>query len=365
MGCDWKTCGIYALVFNVDDVERIYIGSTVVSFARRKVQHWSELRRGRHCNNHVQHLYNLYGFPEFRIIDECGRIDNIYELETMYIDSLGKESVLNFGPAFPCPSLGATRSEEARKKVSLANIGKKMLESTKAAIRKANLGSHRSDEAKQKISLAQKGKHVSEEARKKSSISHSEHGWTEKQRQAFINGKDIDDRESIALWESRITEIKQLYHENGYSVQRIAEYYGISESTFRRCAKLISLELKRTPKIIVVEENGYDINRRKIMSLWESRRGEIEYLYNEKGYSLSRVAKYYGVNCSTVEKYIKLMSIELRVDVATLWEGRKEEIEYLYNEKGCSLREIGRYYGSNYSTAKKYMELMSIEIRGR
>lgn len=73
-------------------------------------------------------------------------------------------------------SSGYTKTEETRRKLSVANKGKRRTEEQKARLigNKYNLGNKRTEESKQKMSAALKGKRFSEEHKAKLSESHKE-----------------------------------------------------------------------------------------------------------------------------------------------------------------------------------------------
>ena len=66
--------GIYGLLFP-DRI--IYIGSTVAKFGDRRRAHFHDMEYGFHSNYEVQVQFNLFGAPEFVVIenlDNTGRI---------------------------------------------------------------------------------------------------------------------------------------------------------------------------------------------------------------------------------------------------------------------------------------------------
>lgn len=66
-----KTCGIYAIKNKVNN--KVYIGSSKSVYYRWKQQHYTELKKGIHCNSHLQNAWNKYGEInfEFQVIEEC------------------------------------------------------------------------------------------------------------------------------------------------------------------------------------------------------------------------------------------------------------------------------------------------------
>jgi len=128
--------GVYGIFFPENYV---YIGSTIADFNTRHRVHLKALKDGRHDNSKMQELYNKYGAPDFRILDDCSE-DNIpsaevdqkvRELEQYYIERAPQEGwvLCNEAPALihgnPLPqavrekiSLGRRNGRGGRKKIA-------------------------------------------------------------------------------------------------------------------------------------------------------------------------------------------------------------------------------------------------------
>jgi hypothetical protein len=67
--------------------EKLYIGSTIVGFNRRKISHISHLRNNTHHSKKLQNSWNKYGEDNFKfeIIETCNSI-NILEREQYWIN---------------------------------------------------------------------------------------------------------------------------------------------------------------------------------------------------------------------------------------------------------------------------------------
>lgn len=65
---------------------KIYIGSSNNVY-KRKREHFSSLRNGTHCNEHLQRAYNLYGKNnfKFKIVEICEEND-LLKIEQAYLD---------------------------------------------------------------------------------------------------------------------------------------------------------------------------------------------------------------------------------------------------------------------------------------
>jgi len=80
--------GIYGLLFT-DHI--IYIGSTIAAFGDRRRAHFNDMAYGFHSNYEVQVRYNLYGFPEFVVIENMeGTKRAVRERECAVIDEFDK-----------------------------------------------------------------------------------------------------------------------------------------------------------------------------------------------------------------------------------------------------------------------------------
>lgn len=88
------TVGIYALYWEKQDL--IYVGQSQ-DLNRRWSEHKRYMLKGRHTNYKVQKTYNLYGYPEFVLLQECS-ISELNDLEiywTKEYDSLNTKHGLN------------------------------------------------------------------------------------------------------------------------------------------------------------------------------------------------------------------------------------------------------------------------------
>lgn len=70
---------------------KVYIGSTSLSFKKRMWQHSWKLRVGKHKNKYLQNSYNKYGADafKFKIIEVVDNIDILFEREQYHMDREG------------------------------------------------------------------------------------------------------------------------------------------------------------------------------------------------------------------------------------------------------------------------------------
>jgi group I intron endonuclease len=151
-----------------------YWGSTK-NFTKRKAEHLSCLRLGKHRNPILQNAYNKHLTFEF---EECSYeqdLSLLSELEQLVIDqSITDAYCANINPVAHRPPsfIGRNHSEETKTKISSSQKGRTLTEEHKAklsAAKKDKKGRAISEETKAKISAANKGRKRSEEAKIKMS----------------------------------------------------------------------------------------------------------------------------------------------------------------------------------------------------
>jgi group I intron endonuclease len=147
-----KVCGIYSIVNKINGFE--YIGSSKIVY-KRIGYHFSALRGNRHTNVHLQHAFNKYGEEAFEIkLLEICTLDNLKNREEFYI--LNTPNRYNFIDKPTGPLRLPTPTEEHRKKISIANKGKKRTEEQRKRFSESHKGLKQSEESKQKRSVALK-----------------------------------------------------------------------------------------------------------------------------------------------------------------------------------------------------------------
>jgi len=175
--------GVYQIELN----EKLYVGSTTSGFSKRWRNHLWYLRRGTHCNAHLQSAFNLYGEDalKFSIIEIVETPEEVIAVEQHYIDAMHPEYNMC---TVAGNKYGVKCSDETKRKIGEAHRGKVVSEETRSKLSIANKGkpSNRkgcklSDETRKKISEAVKG--ISEETRKRESESHKGHKHSDEQKQ--------------------------------------------------------------------------------------------------------------------------------------------------------------------------------------
>lgn len=152
-----------------------YVGASS-DLQKRKRTHLSALRSKNHKNRHLQASWDAneeisFQFEVLEYVDEA----DLMEMEQFYIDTLNPSFNIQ-RVAGGSPS-GIVRTEEAKKRMSIAATGRVLSDETKRKIGIAKTGNKNcvgrvmSEETKRKIGAKSKGRVFSEESRKKMSDS--------------------------------------------------------------------------------------------------------------------------------------------------------------------------------------------------
>ena len=143
--------GIY-LITNVVN-GKVYVGSST-NLKKRRNDHFSDLKRGRHGNPHLQSAYRKYGKDalSFQILEYCSTEDLVIREDWWIdlLDAMNPDKGYNLLSADRRGANGMTgkkHSDETRAKMSAAHKGNKN-----------SLGHKHSDETRAKMSAAKKGK---------------------------------------------------------------------------------------------------------------------------------------------------------------------------------------------------------------
>lgn len=115
---------------------KVYIGQTVKNPFERMHNHLSDLRRGKHPNNHLQSSFNKYGENDFKL-DTLAVAENKDELDKLEIYFINKYTALDSQKGYNIREGGSNgkMSLETRKKISIANTGKKKKRSIVSTIK--------------------------------------------------------------------------------------------------------------------------------------------------------------------------------------------------------------------------------------
>ena len=162
--------GVYFIKNNVNG--KVYVGSSS-NIYRRWTTHKRELKHKKHHSVKLQNSFNKYGCDAFSYLlaesSKCTKDMALKEAKWIeFFDSV--DNGYNINP-FPYQVGLMPKSEQHKKRIGEAHIGRKLSEESKEKIRQARLGKKNgpmSEERKRKISEAKLGKKpMTEEGRKK------------------------------------------------------------------------------------------------------------------------------------------------------------------------------------------------------
>jgi group I intron endonuclease len=159
--------GIYKIVNIVND--NFYVGSAV-SFKKRKVRHFSDLRKGKHYNKHLQRAWDKYGEQsfEFVVVEVVADRAVLLDIENKWLKpNVGKPHCYNTGTDASAPSLGMSgelspswgrkHTSEAKELIRASSAGRLHTQEAKDKIKQYFTGKPRSAETKARISKAISG----------------------------------------------------------------------------------------------------------------------------------------------------------------------------------------------------------------
>lgn len=251
--------GIYKITFNGTD--KFYIGSSY-NIGKRKSAHERDLFHRRHGNIIMQRCYDKYGEPIFEILEEVDRWDCpvfkvlLLSLEQEYIDRL-KPDINIYQIAGSAKN--NTPSEETRKKLSIANKGKKLTEEHKIKIGESNAFSRGALTSKDVIEIRRvyKNSNKYEGMQIDLSLMYGVSISTIKDAAAGRSYKHIKDSESDGCWnpvkirlrdfsDSEVLEIRSLFDsvnpnnnqaQKGFSLRSLGKKFNVDKSVIRNIVK--------------------------------------------------------------------------------------------------------------------------------
>jgi len=162
------TGGLYVIWFS----DTHYYGGRAVDFRYRWARHLRYLKRGTHPNPHMQAVYNIHGRFDPQILLCQSAALNTDAEQTWLNANFGSPGCLNLSRS--AHNNSTSPSDATRKKLSLANKGRKLPDSVRQAMSEAQLnrGWVISDEGRRKLSQASSKHRHSESARQKISAAH-------------------------------------------------------------------------------------------------------------------------------------------------------------------------------------------------
>ena len=161
-----RISGVYEIVNTVNGHR--YIGSSA-NVSKRWQEHTRDLNGNKHHSVYLQRAWTKYGYENFvfSVLETCEKV-LLVEREQFYFDTIHPE--YNNSPTARSP-LGVKHSDETRRKVSEAGMGRVFSEEHKRKISEAEKGKIISPETRIKIGLKSIGRIFSDASRKKMSES--------------------------------------------------------------------------------------------------------------------------------------------------------------------------------------------------
>jgi group I intron endonuclease len=175
---------------------KMYVGSSI-HINQRFREHLKYLKKGAHCNDHLQAAFNYYGVESFEfLVLEVTKIKFLISREQYWMDFYESYDH-SYGYNDALRADRTKHSAKAKEKISIANIKRMALpgarEKMSETAKKYNVrppsrkGATMSDEAKIKIGLASKGKSVSKETREKIRSKLMGHGISPETKEKISN----------------------------------------------------------------------------------------------------------------------------------------------------------------------------------
>jgi len=161
------TSGIYR-IYQVSRDRTIYVGSSG-NIVQRWRQHHHNLRKGNTHNQYLQRVWNKYGEADFKfkILEECSP-GQLIEREQFWANAL--KPTCNVGEFVESSMRGHIFTKEHRAKMSAARIGRKFgprSEETRRKISEAQLGKVIPPDQIAKMAATKRGRKLTEEHRQK------------------------------------------------------------------------------------------------------------------------------------------------------------------------------------------------------
>ncbi len=148
---------------------KVYIGQTINNLKDRKADHINKANNHPDRNNHFCNALRKYGVDSFNweVICICPNIDSLNEREQYYISYY---NAIKDGYNLTTGGLNYIVSDESRKKMSKASLGRKVSTKTREKMREASLGRTFSKETREKLRQSNLGKIRTPETRKNISL---------------------------------------------------------------------------------------------------------------------------------------------------------------------------------------------------
>lgn len=137
----FNNIGVYTITNLINN--KIYVGSTLISFKQRWAQHVSSLKYNKHNNRYLQSSWNKHGEKNFKfeVLEEYS-LEIIIDMENYWINMLNTRNP-EFGYNLNSPKVGnygIKFSKEIRERMGKAQLGRKHSEISKIKMSKSRIG---------------------------------------------------------------------------------------------------------------------------------------------------------------------------------------------------------------------------------
>ena len=322
--------GIYSILNNVNGKQ--YIGQAY-NCRQRKVQHYSDLRCGRHHNPHLQRSFNKYGEDafSFRILEYCGKSE-LNGLEEFYIEKFNSDN----------PRMGYNETKGGdNPPVFFREENNRYRQDVwvcEEDICNYYLDNHTIEQTGEKFNGSTT---IIRSILKKNSI-------------PTRTNSDVKKRWDV--WENEDIICKS-YSEDYMSLNQIGEQYGVSDGVIRRILKSNNIDIRS------------NLGNCRRYDLWKQE-SQICSEY-KKGHSLNQISHDYNCSPVTIKRILEKNNItivngseQMKWKHGSINAWRNERVICNYYSKGSmSLNQIAEKFNTSRSTIQKILVKNNISIR--
>lgn len=240
---------------------KMYVGKTERSLRGRWLEHLSFARCGAAWL--LSRAFRKYGPENFElsVIATTDSIEELNRLEILWIFLLWSHGPCGYNMTDGGDGVsGRKLSEEAKKRISIANTGKTHTPETRERLRLAHTGRKLPESQKAKISASNKGKVNSPEARAKLRLANLGKSMPESARKKISAANKLKSGPTASRFNHNLStdEIKNL-KDSGLTIRQIAERLHIDKSTvsdrLRKAGEILPTS-KATIRIQRLREEG-------------------------------------------------------------------------------------------------------------
>lgn len=158
-----------------------------------------------------------------------------------------------------------------------------------------------------------------------------------------------------------------------FSKKLISKIMGCSIDLISKCIYEFNI---KSPEISDIIKAQYNNGRSVNCKLYDiPTKEDMDYMYNERGWSMNRLSKLFDTSIPTLKKWMIKHGIYIRNNsesqireinegiIYTIEIASKDDLKYLYIERGFSLSIIGKMFDVSSSMIRKWMNEYHIKIR--